>query len=360
MPLAGVAFTLLMNVALLAYLLSGKPGDCLGGNTAYLNGIIFGSFPMYATLEAWLAKRQSDLRNHWLWMNTALLCSLITPALVFAGGIASLVNAALLPKTINLLTTPASVIFVFLVVLKALKTDRLHPSRPENIGIEFDRGPIHFLVITTLFYAVSEGLLIQWQRYLLFTERPLGFDLPWPGLLWLVCSAALATGIGMDRLYRKSMHAQYWNKAAQWFMLTNGAALVLIGVLGLFKPASNENQVIYFQGFSLWGFAQCLLTLNGRALTQRNSSGRAHWAVLAIALQLGPGLLPGNVFNLSFSNTPPDSAFAYTLNNSYFSVAAYFALNAFGAQSHVLRVLQRRFGRRTKKSSVVIAASKDR
>lgn len=360
MPSAGVAFTLLINVALLVYLLYGKPGECLGGSTAYLNGLIFGSFPMYATLESWLAKRQSDLRNHWLWMNAALLCSLIAPALVFAGGIASLENAALLPQTINLLTTPASVIFVFLVVLKALETDRLHPSTPENTGIEFDRGPIHFLVITTLFYAVSEGLLIQWHRHLLFTERPSGFDLPWPGLMWLACSAVLATGIGMDRLYRKSMHAQTWSKAAQFFMLANGAALVLIGVLGMFRPASNENQIVYFQGFLLWGFAQCLLTLNVRVLTQRNSSGRAHWAVLAIALQLGAGLLPGNVFNLSFSNTPPDSAFAYTLNNSYFSVAAYFALNAFGAQSHVLRALQRRFRRHNKKSSGAIAASKDR
>lgn len=359
MSSAGVAFILLINAALLTYLLSGKPGDSLGGSTAYLNGLIFGSFPIYATLEAWLAKRQSDLRNHWLWMNTGLLCSLIAPALVFAGGLASIENPALLPQTINLLTTPASVIFVFFVVLKALETDRLHPSRPENTGIEFDRGPIHFLVITTLFFAVSEGLLVQWHRHWLFVERPSGFDLPWPGLIWLVCSAVLATGIGMDRLYRKSMHAQAWAKTAQWFMLTNGAALALIGVLGLFRPASNANQIVYFQGFLLWGFAQCLLTLNGRALTQRNSSGRAHWAVLAIALQLGAGLLPGNVFNLSFSNTPPDSAFAYTLNNSYFSVAAYFALNAFGAQSHVLRGLQRRFGRRNKKSSGAIAAPKD-
>lgn len=355
----GMRLTLLINLALLAYLLSGKSSECLGGSTAYLNGLIFGSFPMYATLEAWLAKRQNDLRNHWLWMNTALLCSLIAPALILTSNLVSIHQATLMADYINLLTTPASVIFVFLVVLKALETDKLHPSTAENTGMEFDRGPIHFLVITTLFYAVSEGLLVQWDRHLLFTERPAGFDLPWPGLVWFVSAAVLATAIGMDKLYRKSMHAQAWNKAARLIMLANGGALALIGTLGLLRHTAEPNQIIYFQGFLLWGFAQCVLTLNEKTLIQHNSSGRAHWAVLAIAIQLGAGLLPGNVFNLSFSDTRPDSAFAYTLNNSYFSVAAYFVLNAFGAQSKVLRGLQRRFSRRKHKSSEALAAPED-
>ena len=64
-------------------------------------------------------------------------------------------------------------------------------------------------------------------------------------------------------------------------------------------------------------------------------------AIVAIGLQIGTCLIPGNMFKLVQMDVSAAQALSYALNNALFTMGLYFGLNGFGVKVYFLKKLKR-------------------
>lgn len=309
-----------------------------GAASVYLSVLIFFCFPLYAQWEAHAAQLQLDARNHWMWRSLALMVLGFgfLNGVVLAGlslwGDSAVEAWAMLATVLLCAALPLCVLW-----MDYPRLERWAPALPALAGKAVDQPGLFMLGLGSVLFLVPQILHPElngaWSAY----ASPEGFalnDWAWP---WV--------GLGVVLMLRvKPVHRAIFSAGAMGGLTLLTLCLVplamLLVVLGSPWPETGD-ALAYKASYGVW--ALVLVILLPHVMDAPNSAGRRVVLLMAVAIALGAGLVPGNIWNLLKSGHDKAGVYAYVVNNSILSVAIYGWLNACGARSYAIAQIKQAF-----------------
>lgn len=308
-----------------------------GGPQNYFNAMVYFGITSYSLLEMRWSNQSLDSHNATLWLNCTWACSFSS---VLHHSFWLILWPAL-PEQQQLwssMVTPA--LCVAATVALIIRGQRLTTtSRTVERGEPFDLAMIGFSLIASMLFIWTEttrsGIPWQW----IAAKRPLSLELPPLGLAWLILCAALL--FRLWPMYKLATRNIPWPAADKALLTIAGVAMAATGAQFLWmSPTWNIEVVLYGSTLILWGALQAVLAWLSTLFNSKHPNRNAV-AIVAIGLQVGTCLIPGNIYKLIQLDITTSQALAYVLNNALFTMGLYFAMNGFGIKVYFLRILKR-------------------
>lgn len=310
-----------------------------GGPANYFNAMVYLGLTLYSLLEARMSRKAGDHANAGWWRNAALV---IAAGGLVHHGLWTVLFPWLPDHWVNLsawitpLISAASVIWLIQRNEASALTAR--PLFGDEPGKPFDLFMFMFSPAAALVVIGSEAFSMDFTWSALSASRPEGMALPAVSRLWTILGAVMA--LRLWTLYQRSEQGLPWSRVDQSLIALSALLLMSIGVSGLWERPHTMEAVLYFSSFLIWGGVQ-LVACVASSQDRQSAEVRDYWRILALGIQVGACLIPGNSYKLVELSKDMAGNMAYLLNNSYYTIAIYFVMNGFGIKVYTLRNLKK-------------------
>ena len=308
-----------------------------GGPQNYFNAMVYFGITSYSLLEMRWSKQSLDLHNATLWLNCAWVCS-FSSVLHHSFWLILWPTLTEPQQVWSSMVTPA--LCVAATVALIIRGQRFSTtSRAAEPGEPFDLAMIGFSLIASMLFIWTETTWseVPWQW--IAAKRPDSLELPPMGIAWLILCAALL--FRLWPMYKLAIQNIPWSAADKALLMIAGVAMAATGAQLLWVSQTwNIEVVLYGSTLILWGALQAVLAGLSTLFNSKHANRNAV-AIVAIGLQVGTCLIPGNMYKLIQLDITTSQALAYVLNNALFTMGLYFGMNGFGIKVYFLKRLKR-------------------